>query len=118
MLTAITMMEKFDMNDRQRGAGKAPAMYKFVGTHDRLITGAMYSLREVALIVDISKKTMYSRMRGRTDIDDKQVDVVQDAFGGCNKPREGLYDRLEDSCMKLSGHWLKKDIRGINNGEK
>lgn len=90
-----------------RAAGKNPKHYRFVGHHERLVTDALYTLSQVALIVGVNSKTMHSRMRGKTEISNREIRETQDPFGGNNKGREGLYDRLETVAMKESGKWLR-----------
>lgn len=93
-----------------RAAGKNPKHYRFVGHHERLVTDALYTLTQVALIVGVNSKTMHSRMRGKTEITNREVRETQDAFGGNNKGQEGLYDRLENQSMKKSGKWLRMKL--------
>ena len=90
-----------------RTAGKNPKHYRFGGHHERLVTDALYTLSQVALIVGLNSKTMHSRMRGKTEISNREIRETQDPFGGNNKGREGLYDRLETVAMKESGKWLR-----------
>tara|TARA_R110000796_G_scaffold7861_5_gene26517 strand:- start:671 stop:976 length:306 start_codon:yes stop_codon:yes gene_type:complete len=92
---------------RTRKAGKSPIQYLFTGKHDRLVTGATYTITEMAIIVGINDKTMHSRMKGKCEFTDKEVRAKQDMFGGNNPARTGLYDRLETTDMKLSDKWLR-----------
>lgn len=90
-----------------RSSGKHPRKYKFIGTHDNLVTGKLYTLREISILTGIKNKTMHSRMVGRAEVDDRQVREVDDAFGGIGKSKASLYDRLETSTMKLSDKFLR-----------
>ena len=101
------------MSDRRlypRSAGKNPRQCVFVGTHEKLETGRMYVLSEVARIIGVNDKTMHSRMVGKHEITDKEVRETQDAFGGKNKNNADLYARLENKCMKESGKWLRRKL--------
>jgi hypothetical protein len=90
-----------------RSAGKKPIQYVFEGKHEKLVTGAKYTLAEIGLIIGVNDKTMHSRMKQKCAITDKEVRPTQVAFGGNNSGREGLYDRLETPDMKLSDKWLR-----------
>ena len=96
-----------DKRYEPRSAGKNPKHYRFTGHHEKLVTGALYTLREISMIIGVNDKTMHSRMAGKTEVTTKEVRETQDAFGGNNKGREGLYDRLETSSMKQSAKWLR-----------
>jgi hypothetical protein len=98
------------MPDRRfdsRTSGKQPKKYKFVGSHENLVTGCFYTLREIAAKAGIKNKTMHSRMVGKAEVGDKQVRATEDAFGGIGKSKASLYDRLETSEMKQSDKWLR-----------
>ena len=36
-----------------RSSGKHPRKYKFIGTHDNLVTGKLYTLREISILTGI-----------------------------------------------------------------
>ena len=93
-----------------RSAGKVPIQYIFEGSHERLVTGATYTLKEISLIIGVNDKTMHSRMKGKFILTDKDVRPKQEMFGGNNSGREGLYDRLEKPDMKLSDKWLRMKL--------
>ena len=90
---------------RNRRSGKAPIQYLFTGTHDRLVTGATYTIPEMAIIVGINDKTMHSRMRGKCEFTNKEVRPKNSERPNFKRP--GLYDRLETKDMKLSDKWLR-----------
>tara|TARA_B110000503_G_scaffold28307_1_gene45403 strand:+ start:694 stop:999 length:306 start_codon:yes stop_codon:yes gene_type:complete len=87
--------------------GKPPIQYIFIGKHERLVTGAKYTIPEMSIIVGIHEKTMHSRMRGKLEFTNEEVKPKQDMFGGNNPARKGLYDRLETEDMKLSDKWMR-----------
>jgi len=78
-----------------RSAGKVPVKYVFEGNHEKLVTGATYTLKEISLIIGVNDKTMHSRMKQKCVLTDKEVKPTQTPFGGNNSGREGLYDRCE-----------------------
>ena len=90
---------------RTRRAGKPPIQYVFTGNHERLVTGATYTIPEMAIIVGINDKTMHSRMRGKCEFTNKEVRPKNSE--GPNFKRLGLYDRLETKDMKLSDKWMR-----------
>lgn len=90
---------------RKRRAGKPPIQYVFSGKHDRLITGASYTIPEMAIIVGINDKTMHSRMRGKSEFTDKEVRPKNS--DGPNFKRPAIYDRLETKEMKFSDKWIR-----------
>tara|TARA_R110000772_G_scaffold220987_1_gene331408 strand:+ start:4208 stop:4513 length:306 start_codon:yes stop_codon:yes gene_type:complete len=93
-----------------RSAGKVPVQYVFEGNHEKLVTGATYTLKEISIIIGVNDKTMHSRMKGKFILTDKEVRPKQDMFGGNNPARPGLYDRLEKPDMKLSDKWLRMKL--------
>tara|TARA_R110000787_G_scaffold241878_1_gene348039 strand:- start:1106 stop:1405 length:300 start_codon:yes stop_codon:yes gene_type:complete len=90
---------------RTRRAGKPPIQYVFTGNHERLVTGATYTIPEMAIIVGINDKTMHSRMRGKCEFTNKEVRPKNSE--GPNFKRPGLYERLETKDMKLSDKWMR-----------
>ena len=90
-----------------RIAGKTPRHYPFVGHHEKLITGALYTVTQVALIIGVNSKTMHSRMRGKIEITNKEIRQTDDTRLGPKNIREGLYNRLESKGMKKSDKWLR-----------
>jgi|TARA_B110000908_G_scaffold115515_1_gene135457 hypothetical protein len=93
-----------------RSAGKVPVKYVFEGNHEKLVTGATYTLKEISLIIGVNDKTMHSRMKQKCVLTDKEVKPTQTPFGGNNSGREGLYDRCEKPDMKLSDKWLRMKL--------
>ena len=93
-----------------RVAGKAPKHYLFVGHHEKLITGALYTVTQVALIIGVNSKTMHSRMRGKIEITNKEIRQTEETRLGPKNTREGLYDRLESKAMKKSDKWLRTKL--------
>ena len=90
---------------RARKAGKPPTHYLFIGSNEALVTGATYTIPEMAAIVGINDKTMHSRMKGKCEFTDKEVRPKNS--DGPNFKRPGLYNRLETTDMKLSDKWLR-----------
>jgi hypothetical protein len=93
-----------------RSAGKKPILYTFEGTHQKLITGESYTLKEVSLIIGVNDKTMHSRMRNKCVITDKEVRPTQEPLAGWNFSRPGVYNRLETADMQLSDKWLRMKL--------
>ena len=90
-----------------RKAGK-PTHYLFTGNNEALVTGATYTIPEMAAIVGINERTMYNRMRGKCEFTDKEVRPKNS--GGPNFKRPALYSRLETTGMKLSDKWLRMKL--------
>jgi len=90
---------------RGRKAGKPPTHYLFTGSNEALVTGATYTIPEMAAIVGINDKTMHSRMKGKCEFTDKEVRAKNS--DGPNFKRPALYEHLETTDMKLSDKWLR-----------
>jgi len=90
---------------RSRKAGKPPIHYLFTGSNEALVTGATYTIPEMAAIVGINDKTMHSRMKGKCEFTDKEVRAKNS--DGPNFKRPALYEHLETTDMKLSDKWLR-----------
>lgn len=90
---------------RSRKAGKPPTHYLFTGSNEALVTGATYTIPEMAAIVGINDKTMHSRMKGKCEFTDKEVRAKNS--DGPNFKRPALYEHLETTDMKLSDKWLR-----------
>jgi hypothetical protein len=90
-----------------RSAGKVPIQYIFEGSHERLVTGATYTLKEISLIIGVNDKTMHSRMKQKCVLTDKEVRPTTEPSGGWNFSRTGEYNRLETTDMQLSDKWLR-----------
>ena len=88
-----------------RRAGKSPVQYVFSGDHERLVTGASYTIPEMAIIVGINDKTMHSRMKGKSEFTDKEVRPKNS--DGPNFKRPAIYNRLETKEMKISDKWMR-----------
>ena len=102
------------MSDRRlepRSAGKQPREFVFTGHHERLVTGATYTLGQVSIIIGVNNKTMHSRMRGKTELTNKEVQPTNDIYGLSNRAgRSDLHNRLEDVSMKKSDAWLRRKL--------
>ena len=92
---------------RARKAGK-PTHYLFTGNNEALVTGANYTIPEMAAIVGINDNTMYSRMRGKCEFTDKEVKSKNS--DGPNFKRPALYSRLETTGMRLADKWLRMKL--------
>ena len=107
---AFTLMGCCGMPNRTyepRSAGKSPILYPFEGTHEKLVTGAKYTLKEISLIIGVNDKTMHSRMKHKCVLTDKEVRPTQEPADGWNFSRAGAYNRLETADMQLSDKWLR-----------
>jgi|TARA_R110000744_G_scaffold244299_1_gene361193 hypothetical protein len=94
-------------NYEPRSAGKNPVLYIFEGTHEKLVTGEKYTLKQISLIIGVNDKTMHSRMKQKCVLTDKEVRPTTEPSGGWNFSRTGEYNRLETTDMQLSDKWLR-----------
>jgi len=82
---------------------KPSRMFKFTGTHDRLVTGEFYSINMLAIILDISDATLWRRLQYKEVLTDHDVRKAV-----ARKATEGhTFDRLETDSDRLSSKWLR-----------
>ena len=85
-------------------------LYKFVGEHEKLITGKKYTLKEYSAISEVGEKTLHSRIvrYGHTEFDNN---LLREKY---IKPDS----RLESSSEILMAKWLRIKLTTIDPNYK
>ena len=80
-------------------------------THERMISGAEYSLKAISIITGIHHNTLHGRLRGKDELTDHELRAIDVAK--CNperRRREGVpstIKRLETKADELSSKFLR-----------
>ena len=82
--------------------------FKFIGEHERLVTGAHYTIPALHIITKINTSTLHSRLRNKKEFTTRDVRPSGPPITGpLAKRREELENRLETRHMRESDKWLR-----------
>lgn len=82
--------------------------FKFIGEHERLVTGAHYTIPALHIITKINTSTLHSRLRNKKEFTTRDVRPSgPPIIGPLAKRKEELENRLETATMKKSDKWLR-----------
>ena len=85
-----------------------PQSFKFIGEHDRLVTGANYTIPALCIITSVNKSTLHSRLRYKKEFTERDIRPSgPPIIGPLAKRREELENRLETRYMRESDKWLR-----------
>jgi len=78
--------------------------YRNQSSHDRLVYDAMYTLRELSMILDIKEKSLSNRISSNTVIRDEHVRPVR--FRSKSSP----WKQFETKAHELSSKFLRRSL--------
>ena len=82
--------------------------FKFIGEHERLVTGAHYTIPALHIITKINTSTLHSRLRYKKEFTERDVRPSGPPITGpLAKRREEAENRLENKEMRESDKWLR-----------
>ena len=82
--------------------------FKFIGEHERLVTGAHYTIPALHIITKINTSTLHSRLRNKKEFTTRDVRPSgPPIIGPLAKRKEELENRLETRHMRESDKWLR-----------
>jgi len=82
--------------------------FKFIGEHERLVTGAHYTIPALHIITKINTSTLHSRLRNKKEFTTRDVRPSgPPIIGPLAKRREEAENRLETRHMRESDKWLR-----------
>jgi hypothetical protein len=78
--------------------------YRNQSSHDRLVYDAMYTLRELSMILDIKEKSLSNRINSTTVIRDKHVRPVRP------RSKSSPWKQFETKADELSNKFLRRSL--------
>lgn len=80
-------------------------------THERMISGAEYSLKAISIITGIHANTLHGRLRGKDEFTDHELRTIDlSKTSPARRRREGVagsIKRLETEADRLSSQFLR-----------
>jgi len=78
--------------------------YRNQSSHDRLVYDAMYTLRELSMILDIKEKSLSNRIKSNTVIRDEHVRPSK------SRSKASPWNQFETKADELSSKFLRRPL--------